>query len=82
MISVLRKLAQVNIKYRKKWAPHNKCLHWDPPDEVTARPCAYPAEASAVCKSGHCARQCQKPLSHRQNTTPAFFLATRESLMF
>ena len=35
MIPVLRKVAQLNIKYRKKWEPHNRCLHRAPPDEVT-----------------------------------------------
>ena len=30
MISVLRKVTQSNIKYRKKWGPHNRCLHWYP----------------------------------------------------
>ena len=30
MIHVLGKLAQLNIKYRKKWGPHNRCLHRGP----------------------------------------------------
>ena len=30
MISVLRKIAQLNIKYRKKWGPLNTCLHRGP----------------------------------------------------
>ena len=36
MIPVLRKVAQLNIKYRKKWGPHNRCLQWGPPDKVMA----------------------------------------------
>ena len=36
MIPVFRKVVQLNIKYRKKWGPHNRCLHGDPPDEITA----------------------------------------------
>ena len=35
MISVLRKIAQLNIKYRKKWGPHNQCLHRAAPDKIT-----------------------------------------------
>ena len=30
MIPVLRKVAELNIKYKKKWVPHNGCLHWSP----------------------------------------------------
>ena len=36
MIPVFRKVVQLNIKYKKKWGPHNRCLHGDPPDEITA----------------------------------------------
>ena len=36
MIPVLIKIAQLYIKYKKKWGPHNRCLHRGPPDEVTA----------------------------------------------
>ena len=30
MISVLKKVAQLNVKYRKKKGPHNRCLHRGP----------------------------------------------------
>ena len=30
MIPVLRKAAQLNIKSRKKWGPHNRCLDRGP----------------------------------------------------
>ena len=36
MIPVLRKIAQLNIKYRKKWGPHNiDACTGVPPDKVT-----------------------------------------------
>ena len=36
MIPVLRKVAQLNIKYRKKWGPLIDVCPRTPPDEVTA----------------------------------------------
>ena len=41
MIPLLRKVAQLNIKYRKKWGLQNRCLHWAPPDEVTAQGASF-----------------------------------------
>ena len=36
MIPVLRKVAQLNIKYRKKKGSHNRCLYQGPTDKVAA----------------------------------------------
>ena len=36
MISVLKKVAQLNIKYRKKWGPIIDVCSRAPPDKITA----------------------------------------------
>ena len=38
MTSVLGKVAQLNIKYRKKWGPHNRYLNRQSPNFVGAPP--------------------------------------------
>ena len=62
MIPVLRKVAQLNIKYRKKWESHNRCLHRGPPDAV-------PALEKRTRYVMHSQRGLEKVLKGNQNKT-------------